>query len=313
MTKAAEEYYFVKNWSHFTACIFHLSGITTASHRYHLSYHSIRRILTICGKRVLLKRAEAMNMLFILTIFSTVFVVRMVTSGDTVDLMEPDYSISFANHNECTSTCTRCEDEININELLVSLKNLENASANAWNEEILMCLVQIFDAMNETEIEVIEHNEAEYISRDICDLYGNGIVSKHSILDLCMYDMDTIMVYYNNTLRVFSIVMVLEQNSTTLIDTKYSTTASSLELTPHSDRLEIYYDEYNSLADEMNLVSFAFLGLFSIVMLARFKRTTNDKCIQSDKSTSRTHVGSYGFISSISVAMMRYFWSGIDR
>ena len=50
---------------------------------------------------MLLKGAEAMRLQFIdLAIFITSFVLRLVTSDDTVDSIETDYPISFANHDE---------------------------------------------------------------------------------------------------------------------------------------------------------------------------------------------------------------------
>ena len=180
--------------------------------------------------RVLFKRAETMNMLFILTILSTAFVVQMVTSDDTVDSMEPDYPMSFANHNEWQSTRNGSEYQIYSNEVIVSLK--DNPSENAMDEEILMFLVQIVGMMNGTEFAFIAQDGAKYKFRDICDM-----------------------------------------------------------------------------------VKFVFLGMVipSMVMVTRFKRATNDKCIESDGSMSRTRIMWHGFISSITAAMTRYFSIGIDR
>ena len=132
--------------------------------------------------RVLLKKAETMTLLFIdLAIFITLFVLRMVTSDDTVDSMETDHPISFANHDE-------------------------------------------------------EHNLFE-------------------------------------------------------------------------DKLHLF------VAAHQYLVPFVFLGLFivSTMMVIRFKRTTNDKYIESDGSMSRARIMLHGFISSIVAAMTRYLSIGIDR
>ena len=255
-----------------------------------------------------------MNMLLILAVFSITFVRRMATSENTVDSMEPDFPISFADHNESQSTRNGNEYQIYSNELILSLK--DNSPENALNEESIMCHVQLCGTMNETKIEVIEQNGAKHTYRDVNE---TGIVYRHSILDLCMYDTETILLYHNNTQIDYPPVFSQYLPCTMLMDTEHSTSASSTRMISHSDRLE----ELNSFEDKWDhfvaanqcMVEFVSLGMIilSMVMVVRLKRTANGKCIEYDESTSRICMSWHGFISSIAAAMTRYFSIGIDR
>ena len=262
-----------------------------------------------------------MNILLIFAIFCTTFVRWMATSENTVDSMEPDFPICFADHNECQSTRNGSEYQICSNELIVSLK--DNPPENALNEKRVMCHVQIFGTKNEIEFEFIAQNGAKYKYRDICDLDETGIVYRHSILDLCVDDMEIILLHYNNTQIDDPPVFSQYLPCTMLMDTEHSTSASSSRMISHSDRLEIYYEKHNPFEDKLDhsvvanqcMVKFVFLGIIilSMVMVTRFKRATKDKYIESNGSMSRTRIMWYGFISSIVAAMTRYFSLGIDR
>lgn len=250
---------------------------------------------------VLLKRAGAMSLLCIdLITLSTMSLLRMMRCDDI--------------HSR--------EVHDTMSQSIVSLEDRDNP---LQNQEILMLLAGTFYTMKET---AIEHNGAQCTYKYICDLYKNHIRHRHSIFELCMYDVDTITAYCNNTKSnypsinseysphifgdIYASRMLLGLNSgTMLIDSEYLTSSSSLRMTSQSDRLEIYYEEHNSFGNKLDhfavanqyLVPFAFLGLFilSTVMVTKSKRTTNHKCIQPDGSTSRTRIKWDGFISSIGI------------
>ena len=187
------------------------------------------------------------------------------------DLWVPDNSITFANHENYQSTWAMYEDEIVKNNLIVSLK--DDPSGNVLNEENLILLLELYDTINEMEI---EHNGVTYSYQDICARYENGNCRTVSILELFMYDLDTITSTYNFTNITYPSVYspysfgslyvpsVLGQEiSTEFIDNEYLTTSASafsmdfwIDITMNGD--EIYRkwnDEFISVAEQYGLRS----------------------------------------------------------
>ena len=246
-----------------------------------------------------------------LAILLTAFVLLMETNDDTVDSWAPDNSITFANYKEYQSTWALYEDEIYSNMLIVSLK--DNPSGNVLNEETLILLLKLYDAINEIEV---EHDGSIYTYQHICARYKNGNCKTVSILDLFHYDLDTITSTYNNSQITYPtayspysfediyVPLVLGQDiQTEVIDTAYvTTTASSFQMFfyiditmngdalcykwyeeflsvaeqygSQSDELEVYYQGYNSFNDELNQSIAADQNIVAVGFLGLFILST---------------------------------------
>ena len=221
-------------------------------------------------------------------LFLTAFVVRMETNDDTIDSWAPDTSISFANWEQYQSTWAVHEDEIKHNTLLVTLK--DDPSGNVLTKETLILLLDLYDTINEIEI---EHDGMQYTYQDICARYQNGNCYIQSILELFQFDLDTLTSTYNSTTITYPAVYspysfghiyvpwVLGQNiSTDFNGIEYVTAASAFEMRfwidfstigqdicykwyeqfisvaekykSESDELEVFYEGYRSFDAELN-------------------------------------------------------------